>query len=145
MQKEKKDKHFIHKPQYPGGMAAMRKLIKDNLKYPEDALKQKVEGTVVVKYAIDHRGKVVDAKVIAGIGHGCDEEAVRLVFLFQFEVPKNYKMRVRFHKDIHIHFRLPKAKPKPKTRVSTITYTVTPSSKPKEKSGSTGYTIKWNG
>lgn len=145
MQKEKKDKHFIHKPHYPGGMAAMRKLIKENLKYPEEALKNKVEGTVVVKYGIDHRGHVVDAKVIAGIGHGCDEEAARLVFLLKFDVPKNYKMRVRFHKDIHIHFRLPKAKPKPKTQSTTVSYTVTPASKPKEKPGSTGYTITWNG
>ncbi|MBK8490562.1 MAG: TonB family protein [Saprospirales bacterium] len=144
MQKEKKDKHFIHKPHYPGGLAAMRQLIKDNLRYPKEALTQKVEGTVVVKYAIDYKGNVVDGKVIAGIGHGCDEEAIRLVHLFKFEVPKNRKYRLRFHKDIHIHFRLPKPKPQVQ-QPAAVTYTVTPAAKPAKKPASTGYTIKWNG
>ena len=141
MQKEKKDKHFIHKPKYPGGMAAMRKLIRENLKYPKEALENKIEGTVVVKYDIDYKGTVVDAKIIAGIGHGCDEEAIRLVHLFKFEVAKNRKYRVRFHKDIHIHFRLPKKKPRAKGPTS-ISYTVTPSKGKEKKSGSTGYTIE---
>ena len=133
MQKEKKDKHFIKKPVYPGGLNAMRKLIQENLRYPEDALANKIEGTVVLKYDIDHLGAVVDAKVIAGVGYGCDEEAIRLVKMFRFNAPKNRGVKVRFHKDIHIHFRLPKKKAAPKAEATTVTYTVAPSSPPAEK------------
>jgi protein TonB len=147
MQKEKKDKHFIKKPVYPGGPKAMREFIRQNLRYPEEALKAKVEGSVTVRYDIDHLGKVVDAKIIAGLGYGCDEEAIRLVHLFRFEVPKTRGVRVRFHKNIHIHFRLPKQKAPAKTQ-TTVTYTVTPSPEKEtppgeEKQSGYTYTISY--
>ncbi len=142
--KERKDKHFIKKPVYPGGRDALRKFIKDNLVYPEKALEEKVEGTVSLKYTIDHKGNVTDSHVISGLGYGCDEEAERLVRLLKFIAPKNArKVRVTFQKDIHIHFRLPKTPPKPKVTVN-YTYTTTQSgtSKPaSSQSGSYNYTI----
>jgi len=109
--KERRDDSFIKKPVYPGGPVAYRKFIKENLKYPKTALKNKTEGTVHLKYTIDHLGKVVDTKVIKSVGHGCDEEAQRLVKLLQFEVPKSpRKLRVQFHQKTQITFRLPKVK-----------------------------------
>jgi protein TonB len=107
MKKEKKDKDFLHKPVYPGGIKAIRKLIREQLRYPEAARRAGIEGTVHLKYTIDHRGRVIGAKVISGIGGGCEEEAIRLVKLLKFEVPKNRKMRVLFHKKLQIHFKLP--------------------------------------
>jgi TonB family protein len=148
MQKEKKDKHFIRKPIYPGGPQAMRQFIRENLRYPAEALGQKIEGTVTLKYAIGHLGHVTEAKVVAGLGHGCDEEAVRLVKLLRFEVPKHRGVKVRFTKDIHIHFRLPKVQPKPKAGTAQVQYTITPPPKPagpeeekKEGGGGYSYTI----
>lgn len=151
--KETKDKHFIKRPTYKGGLAAMREFIKKNLRYPKEALKEKIEGTVYVKYTVDYKGKVIEAKVISSLGHGCDEEAIRLVKKFEFEVPKNYKLRVQFHKNIQIHFRLPKAKPSPKSAAVSVKYNVTPTSKKKKavstsqkqskKQGSYTYTIKF--
>src|SRR5690606_180895 len=82
--------------------------ILQNLKYPPAALEEKVEGTVFLRYDIDFKGNVVDVKVLSGIGHGCDEEAVRLVRLLKFEVPKVHKVKVLFHKNIQIHFKMPK-------------------------------------
>lgn len=108
MRKERKDKHFIKKPVYPGGLKAMRQFIKENMQYPKEALEAKVEGTVKLKYSINHLGKVIDSKVLHGIGYGCDEEARRLAGLLRFEVPKNRKLRILFHKDLQVHFRLPK-------------------------------------
>ncbi|HFA49244.1 MAG TPA: energy transducer TonB, partial [Bacteroidetes bacterium] len=113
MKKEAKNKHFIKKPIYEGGPKAMKKLIGENMRYPKEALKNKIQGTVYVKYDIDYKGKVIDAKVIKGIGHGCDEEAIRLAKLLEFSVPKNRGVRVIFHKNIQIHFRLPKKKKTP--------------------------------
>jgi len=149
MKKEAKDKHFIKKPIFEGGPKAMKKFVKENLRYPKLALKNKIEGSVYVKYDIDHKGKVIDAKVVSGIGHGCDEEALRLVKKMEFIVPKTpYKTKVVFHNNIQIHFRLPKAKKAPqKTGDSLqINYTSSSSSNqkknpPKSNGGGYGYTI----
>lgn len=145
MQKEKKDKHFIKKPIYPGGKKALQLFITQNLKYPPDALKEKIEGTVVLKYTVNHQGKVIDTKVISSLGHGCDEEAERVVSLLKFEVPSNRGVKVLHHLNIHIHFRLPKQKAKPKQQQTTdprytYTYTTTPATKSTEKPKSSPYT-----
>ena len=115
VRKEKKDKHFVHKPTYPGGRQAISKFISENMKYPKEALEKRIEGTVSMKYTINHKGIVTDTQLISGIGHGCDEEADRLVRLLKFDVPANRKMRVTFHKNIHVHFKLPKVQTQPKT------------------------------
>lgn len=113
MKKEKKEKDFLHKPVYPGGIKAMRQWIRENLQYPEAARAAGVEGTVHLKYAINYQGKVTDVKVISGLGYGCDEEAARLVSQMRFEVPKNRKIKVLFHKKLQVHFRLQKPPSKP--------------------------------
>ncbi len=123
MQKEKKEKHFLKKPTYDGGPKALKAFVKENLKYPQEALKEKVEGSVSLKYSINYKGQVISTKVISGLGHGCDEEAIRIVKLLNFQVPKTRKMKVVFHKNITIHFRLPKQK---KVKVAPrIQYNVT--------------------
>ncbi len=108
MKKGRKEKNFIQKPVYPGGPAAIRAFIRANLVYPTQALKSSIEGTVSLRYTIDHKGHVIDTHVISSLGSGCDEEAIRLVRLLKFEVPKTHGLKVQFHKDIHVHFRLPK-------------------------------------
>ncbi len=112
MKKPKQAKHFIKKPIYPGGIKAIRQFIKEHLKYPEEALSNKIEGAVRVSYAINHQGKVIRTKITSSLGYGCNEEAERLVRLLKFEVPKNRGVKVTFHKKISINFRLPKTKPK---------------------------------
>ena len=104
--KSRKPESFIKQPVYPGGNKAMDEFIKKNLRYPEEAMQQKIEGTVAVEIDIDVFGKVSAAKVKHGIGHGCDEEAIRLVKLLQFEKKKYKGLYVMFHKTINIHFRL---------------------------------------
>ena len=110
VRKSKKDKHFIHKPEYPGGPKAFRTFVKENLRYPAEALSKKVEGTVRVRYEINYLGKVIDTKVLAGIGHGCDEEAQRVIRLMKFEVPKNRGVKVSFHRTTNRHFKLNEAR-----------------------------------
>jgi protein TonB len=107
MNKERKDKHFLHKPQYEGGSTAIKKLITDNLQYPKEALAASVEGTVHLRYEIDHKGTVTGAKIISGVGYGCEEEAVRLVRLLKFQITKNRGVKAIFHKTISIHFKMP--------------------------------------
>lgn len=158
VQKKTKEKHFVKKPIYPGGNKALREFVSKEMKYPKLALENKIEGIVYLKYEIDHKGQVVGSKVLSSVGHGCDEEAQRIVAKLKFEVPKNpRKMRVTFHKTIKIKFKLSKkvqtkAPEKPKTKKQVVqqrlTYTITPtvskqSEKQSEKKSGYSYTIKY--
>ena len=128
----------------------MKAFISKNLKYPAEAAKHRIEGTVRLNYTINYKGEVIDAKVISGLGYGCDEEAIRVVKLLKYKVPKHFKMKVTFHKNINIHFRKPKQKPNPKQSTSTtqIQYSYVPSPAKKEpveeKKKGGGYTITIN-
>lgn len=148
MHKERKGKHFIKNPYYEGGLKAMREFISQNKKYPKTALKEKIEGTVVIKYTINYKGKVIETKVLKSLGYGCDEEAQRVIKLLKFEAPKNRGIKVKFFKNIQIHFRLPKEKEIPLKKIQPqngYSYTITPSKKketPPEKKKGGGYTIQ---
>lgn len=106
MKKKFKPEKLILQPTYSGGNEAMNKFIEDNLKYPDEAIKNKIEGTVAVDYNVDIFGKVISAKIKHGIGYGCDEEALRLVKLLQFGKKRYQGLHVVFHKSLIINFRL---------------------------------------
>lgn len=111
MKKEIKKKDILKRPEYPGGTKALKDFIANNLQYPKEALEQKIEGTVYLRYDIDHQGVVTTVKVLKKVGFGCDEEAIRLVKMLKFNIDKTRGVRVLYHKTIQIHFRLPISKP----------------------------------
>ena len=108
MKKEKKPGNFVKPPQYPGGKKALDKFIKSSLKYPAEAANEGIEGQVLVGFKVDSRGNIRDAKVINGLGHGCDEEALRLVNLLKYKPQKNRKLRVGSKVKLGINFKLKK-------------------------------------
>lgn len=125
MAKEKKTL-FIHQPQYKGGPKEMTKFIYTNLRYPPAALEEGIEGTAYIECGIDYQGIVVTTRVLQGIGHGCDEEACRVLKLLKFDVERNRGIHVLFHKKIKVQFKKPKQKPAAPTQVQ-VAYTVTTS------------------
>ena len=139
MKKESKDKHFIKKPIYEGGPTALSLFIKNNLKYPDEAKTNKIEGTVIVKYTINYKGDVIDTKTIKGLGYGCNEEAIRLTKLLKFKIPKTRNIKIQFHKSIQIHFRLPIDQSKPPSQ--QVQYNYISSEETKNKSRSYSITI----
>ncbi|MEI8045968.1 MAG: energy transducer TonB [Bacteroidota bacterium] len=66
-------------PCFVGGDEARNKYIADNIKYPEKALANIIQGTVYVSFIIEKDGSVTNVKVLRGIGGGCDEESVRII------------------------------------------------------------------
>jgi len=150
VKRETKSKDFLDKPKYIGGAAAWKKLLQENLTYPEKAKERKVEGTVNVSYEVNGNGKVLRPKVTKGIGYGCDEEAIRLVKLMKYTKANNRKIKIITHHKIAINFKLPKPKPKVKTKAvkvlkqKTISYSLKPSEKkPTTTKKSYTYTIKF--
>ncbi len=110
-------KRFLNLPKYAGGSKAFREFISLNLHYPTPALEGKVEGIVFVEYDIHDDGTVRNPRILKGLGYGCDEEALRVVSLLQYEKVKNRGVRLKVTSKTTIHFRLPKV---------SISYTIVP-------------------
>ncbi|GAB3823385.1 TonB family protein [Pontibacter rugosus] len=55
------------------------------LKYPAQAQANHIKGKVLVEFVIDAAGNVADAFVVQGLGHGCDEEALRVIKQAKFK------------------------------------------------------------
>ncbi|MFU8844779.1 MAG: TonB family protein [Bacteroidales bacterium] len=90
-------------PSYPGGEEARMKFINENLKYPEEAKKAGIQGTVYVNFTVEADGSISNIKMLRGIGGGCDEEAVRVVEAMPEWVPAKQKgeaIRVQFNMPI---------------------------------------------
>lgn len=68
-------------PEYIGGEQVLMRFLADNLIYPEEAKKNKVNGKVFVEFTVDRDGSISDIKIIRGIGSGCDEEVMRVIAL----------------------------------------------------------------
>jgi TonB family protein len=62
-----------------GGRKAFKQYLEKNLHYPDQALKNEVEGKVTIQFNIGMTGQLTDFRVIKGIGFGCDEEVIRLI------------------------------------------------------------------
>jgi len=114
MKKERKEDNFIKQPYYKGGDKAMKEFIQAHLRYPVQSQTNKIEGDVYIRYDINHKGEVIDTKIIGGLDDACNEEAVRVVNMLRFIVPKTPRhLKVTFHKNIRIHFQINEMKNEP--------------------------------
>lgn len=94
-------------PQFPGGEQKMKEFLSTNLKYPALAKENGVSGTVVVTFVVQKNGKIVDIKILKGIGAGCDEEAVSAVQKMPNWTPGKLKgKKVNVSLNLPIEFRL---------------------------------------
>jgi TonB family protein len=69
-------------PAYTGGQDELVKYLRDNLKYPENAKENNIEGTVFVDFVITANGKVrevVASDIVGDVDLSLKEEAIRVV------------------------------------------------------------------
>ena len=104
-----KSKNFIKKAEYPGGGDALKKFVKQTLRYPKEALLHRVEGRVYLKYEVNETGKVHSISVVNGLGYGCDAEAIRIVGLLKYSQVTNRGLKVNTKFKLSIYFKLPPA------------------------------------
>lgn len=96
-------------PIYPGGMTAFYKFISKNLTYPTEALKNNVQGSVLLSFTIEKDGSLTDARVERKLGSGTDEEALRVLNLSEKWSPGMVEGKpVRVKYNIPIKFTLGK-------------------------------------
>ena len=68
-------------PTFNGGDPAVefRKYIAQNLRYPEIAAENGISGRVIVQFAVNKNGEVVDAVVVRSVDPALDKESIRVV------------------------------------------------------------------
>ena len=70
-----------HEPEFPGGLDSLFSFLNKNIRYPEDALKRKIEGKIYTQFIVEKDGSITNAKIIRDIVYGNEEAdslAVRL-------------------------------------------------------------------
>jgi TonB family protein len=58
---------------------ALIEYVFNNLQYPEEAKKNKIEGNCVVQFIIMENGTLAEINIIRDIGYGCGEEVARVI------------------------------------------------------------------
>ncbi len=62
-----------------GGKQAFQEYLEKELRYPEQALENNVEGRVTLEFTVGIDGALGNFNILKGIGYGCDDEAIRLI------------------------------------------------------------------
>ncbi len=89
-------------PEFPGGDEARLKFLADNIEYPKIAKESGIQGTVYATFVIDTNGRITDAKILRGIGGGCDEEMLRVLSLMP-----TWKAGKQAGKKVRVQFTMP--------------------------------------
>lgn len=66
-------------PEYPGGMKEMLKFLQENVKYPANAMKNNVQGRVIVQFVVEKDGTPTEFKVLRSVDPDLDAEALRVM------------------------------------------------------------------
>ena len=99
-----------NQPSFPGGDAALSQWLDENLQYPTEALKNGIQGTVVVSFSVETDGSIKDIKVWRG-KDALVKEAVRLMNIMpKWNPGKKDGQPVPVDYTLPIKFRLPEPK-----------------------------------
>lgn len=93
-----------------------------NIRYPEEAKKNKIEGKVVVKFIVDKEGNVTEAKVVKSPNELLSQEALRVISLMPAWIPGENKSgeKVNVYFTQPINFQLDNDNTKPHARNNRI-------------------------
>ncbi len=87
----------------------LQKWVYTYMKYPQEAVKNGIQGRVLVDFIIDEAGKIRDVKVLKGADPLLDEEAVRIISGSpQWKPGKLRGQKVKSEMSLYVEFRLEK-------------------------------------
>ena len=94
-------------PSFPGGKEALLKYLQNNLRYPEAAIDQNIQGTVLVEFVVNEDGSVSDVTPLKELGGGCTQEASRVIKAMpKWNPGKNNGKAVKVYYKVPVTFRL---------------------------------------
>ena len=95
------------KPEYPGGMGELSKLLSSNLKYPLTSQENGVQGEVLVQFVVDKEGNIEEVTVFKGVDPYLDAEALRVIKMMpKWKPGKHEGKEVNVKCTIPVGFRL---------------------------------------
>ena len=89
-------------PNFPGGQGELMKFLRNNVKYPAEAQKKKIEGRVIVTFVVNKKGRIIDPTVERSAHPLLDAEALRVIK----RMPKWKPGRVN-GEPVNVKYRLP--------------------------------------
>jgi TonB family protein len=89
-------------PVFPGEEEALSKFLSENIKYPEQALKDTIQGRVFVNFIVEKDGSVSNAKIARGVTESLDNEALRVINMMPKWIPGMQR-----GKPVRVSFTLP--------------------------------------
>lgn len=111
----KKDESFkvetnaLDMPVFMGGYEGLMNFLQQNLGYPQDAIKQGIEGRVAVQFTVSKDGSTKDINIVRSLFPSCDAEAVRVVSIIPKWIPGKLKGKpVDAIYTLPLSFKLPK-------------------------------------
>ena len=109
-EKPKEEEIFVaveQQAEFPGGTAAMMKWLSNNIRYPETAQANDVQGRVIVKFVVEKDGSIGQATILKGVDKDLDKEALRVVKKMpKWQPGKNNGVAVRSYFNLPVTFRL---------------------------------------
>ena len=94
-------------PTYPGGYISLMNFLSENVKYPEIAKANGVQGEALLSFIIEKDGSIAKIEVLKSLSKECDEEAIRVLKLMpKWESGKNKEKPIRFKMNMPISFLL---------------------------------------
>ncbi len=108
--KPKEEEIFVaveQQAEFPGGMPALMKWLSSNIRYPEAAQQNDVQGKVIVKFVVEKDGSVSQATILKGVDKDLDKEALRVVNKMpKWQAGKNNGVAVRSYFTLPVSFKL---------------------------------------
>ncbi len=93
--------------EFPGGQAALMKWLSQNVRYPETAQQNDVQGRVIVKFVVEKDGSIGAATILKGVDKDLDREALRAVKKMpRWQPGKNNGVAVRSYFNLPVVFKL---------------------------------------
>ncbi|MBD5278401.1 MAG: energy transducer TonB [Bacteroides sp.] len=93
--------------EFPGGTGALTKWLGSNIRYPEAAQQNDVQGRVIVKFVVEKDGSVAQAQILKGVDKDLDKEALRVVNKMpKWQPGKNNGVPVRSYFTLPVVFKL---------------------------------------
>ena len=80
-----------HEPEFPGGIDSLYYFLNKNIRYPEEAIKRKIEGKIYTRFIVEKDSSITNAEIIRDIVYGneeadslavrlgCDAEVIRVI------------------------------------------------------------------
>ncbi len=111
VKEEKKEEEIfvaVEQPaEFPGGQAALMKWLSQNIRYPEAAQQNDIQGRVIVKFVVEKDGSIGQASIVKGVDKDLDREALRVVKKMpKWQPGKNNGVAVRSYFNLPVTFKL---------------------------------------